>query len=59
MQLGDSAPLQLMHKDKTGTVKAMSVRRVRLPPLSVGVVECAVSKELHDFILEPRGITSL
>ena len=46
-------PVQLMQKDKTGLVKATSVRRVRLPPLSVVVVECAVSKELPDFILEP------
>ena len=52
LQLGDSVPLQLMHKDKTGSVKAVSVRWVRLPPLSVGVVECAVSKELPDVILE-------
>ena len=42
-----------MHKDKTGLVKAGSARRVRLPPLTVVVVECAVSKELPDFILEP------
>ena len=34
-QLGDSVPLQLMHKDKTGSVKTISVCRVRLPPLSV------------------------
>ena len=46
-------PVQLMPKDKTGSVKAVTVRRVRLPPMSVGVVECAVSRELPDFILEP------
>ena len=34
-------------------MKAVSVHMGRLPPLSEGVVECAVSKELPDFILEP------
>ena len=53
MQLGDSVPVQLMHDDKTGSVKAVSARRGRLPPLTMVVVECAVSKELPDFILEP------
>ena len=52
LQLGHSVPVLLMHKDKTGSVKTVSVRRVRLPPLWVGVVECAVSKELPDFLLE-------
>lgn len=37
---------------KTGSVKAESVHRVRLPPLSVGVVQRAVLRELIDFILE-------
>ena len=41
-----------MHKYKTGSVKTESVRRLRLPPLSGVVVECAVSKELPDFILD-------
>ena len=50
MQLGDSVPVQLMHKDKTGSLEEVSARRVSLPPLSV---ECAVSKKLPDFILEP------
>ena len=53
MQLGDIVPVQLMHKDITGSLEEVSARRVRLPPLSVGVVECAGSKELPDFILEP------
>ena len=53
MQLGDSVPVQLMHKDKTGSLEEVSARRVSLSTLSVGVVECAVSKELPDFILEP------
>ena len=53
MQLGDSVPVQLMHKDKTGSLEEVSARRVSLPPLSVVVVECAVSRELPDFILEP------
>ena len=53
MQLGDSVPMLLMHKNKTGPVKAVSVRRVRLPPLSVGVIECDVLKEMHYFILKP------
>ena len=52
MQLGDSVPVQLMHKDKTGSLEEVSARRVSLPPLSVVVVECAVSRELPDFILE-------
>ena len=42
-----------MHKDKTGSLEEVSARRVGLPPLTVGVVECAVSRELPDFILEP------
>lgn len=33
--------VQLMHKDKTVLVQEVSARRVCLPPLSVGVVECA------------------
>ena len=49
LQLGDSAPVLLMHKNGVGSVKAVSVRRVRLPPFSVGVVELSVSREL----LEP------
>ena len=53
LQLGDSEPVQLMHKNGIGSVKAVSVRRVRLPPFSVGVVEYPVSRELPDFILEP------
>ena len=53
MQLGDIVPVQLMHKDKAGSFEEVSARRVRLPPLTVVVVECAVSKELSDFILEP------
>ena len=53
MQLGDIVPVQLMHKDKTGSLEEVSARRVSLPPLSVVVVECAVSKELPDLILEP------
>ena len=57
--IGDNVPVQLMHKDKTGSVKAVPVRRVRLPPLSVGVVECVVSKELPDFILEPADNSPL
>ena len=46
-------PVQLMHKYKKGSVKAVPVRRVRLPLPSVEIVECAVSEELPDFILEP------
>ena len=42
-----------MHKNGVDSVKAVSVRRVRLPPFSVGVVEPSVSRELPDFILEP------
>ena len=53
MQLGDNVPVLLMLKNKTGSVKTVSVRRLRLPPVSAGVVECAVSRELSDFILEP------
>ena len=49
LQLGDSAPVLLMHKNGVSSVKAVSVRRVRLPPFSVGVVEFSVSREL----LEP------
>ena len=52
-ELSDSVPVQLMHTDKTGSVKAVSVRRVHLPPLWVGVVQCAVLEGLSDFILEP------
>ena len=46
-------PIQLMHKDKADSVKAVSVRGVHLSPMSVGVAECVVSRELPDFILEP------
>ena len=53
MQLGDIVPVQLMHKDKAGSFEEVSARRVRLPPLTVVVVECVVSMELPDFILEP------
>ena len=53
LQLGDSEPVQLMHKNRVGSVKAVSVRRVRLSPFSVGIAECSVSRELPDFILEP------
>ena len=51
LHLGDSVPVQLIHKDKIGSVKAVSVRRVRLTPLSVGIVECAVLEELPDLSL--------
>ena len=51
--MGDNVPVLLMLKNKTGSVKTVSVRRLRLPHVSVGVVECAVSRELSDFILEP------
>ena len=47
LQLGsesDSEPVQLMHKNGVSSVKAVSVRNVRLPPFSVGVVECSVSR---------------
>lgn len=53
LQLGDSVPVQLMPKDKVCSVKAVSILRVRLPPLSVGLVECSLLRELSDFILEP------
>lgn len=53
LQLGDSEPVQLMHKSGVSSVKAVSVRRVRLPPFSVGIVECSASRELPEFILEP------
>ena len=53
MQLGDSVPVQLMHKDKTGSLEEVSARRVRLPPLSMIVLECAVSKQLPDLMFEP------
>ena len=58
MQLGDSVPVQLMQKDKTGSLEEVSVRRVSLPPLSVVVVECAVWKELMTLSLN-RLITLL
>ena len=35
-------PVQLMHKGKVDSVKAVSVRGVHLPPMSVGVAECVV-----------------
>lgn len=44
LQLDDSVPVQQMHKDKIGSVNAVSVRRVRLPPLSAEIVDCAVSE---------------
>ena len=49
--LGDNEPVQ--HKNWVGSLKAVSVRRVLLPPFSVGVVEFSVARELPDFILEP------
>ena len=35
LQLGDSEPVHLMHKNGVGSVNAVSVRRVHLPPFSV------------------------
>ncbi len=29
------------------------MRRVRLPPLSVGVIDCEITDEISDFVLEP------
>lgn len=34
-------------------MQAFSVRRVRLPPLSVGVIDCEITNEISDFILGP------
>lgn len=36
-------------------MRALAVRRVRLPPLSVSVIDCEVAKDLPDYILEPMN----
>ncbi|XP_062613888.1 uncharacterized protein LOC134275637 [Saccostrea cucullata] len=55
LRVGGSMTIQAMHKANTNSVQGVTVRRVRLPPLSVGVIDCNIEKELPDFILEPTN----
>lgn len=52
-RVGASLTIQPMFKANSPSVQAVSVRRVRLPPLSVGVIDCEITDEIPDFILEP------
>lgn len=53
LRVGGSFSIQPMHKARAGSVQAVSARRVHLPPLSPGVIDCTVQGDLTDFILEP------
>lgn len=42
---------QPMFNANSPSVQFFSVRRVRLPPLSVGMINCEITDEMSDFIL--------
>lgn len=42
-----------MFKSNSPSVQAFSIRRVRLPPLSVEVIDCKIIGNISDFMLEP------
>lgn len=52
-RVGASLTIQPMFKVNSLSVQAFSVRRVRLPPLSVGVIDCKITGEMLDFMLQP------
>lgn len=52
-RVGASLTIQPMFKANSPSMRAVSVRTVRLPPLSVGVIDCEISDDISDFILEP------
>lgn len=54
-RIGASLTIQPMCKanPNSPSMQAVSVRRVRLPPLSVGVIDCGITDEILEFILKP------
>ncbi|XP_052681414.1 uncharacterized protein LOC128162302 [Crassostrea angulata] len=54
-RVGASLTIQPMCKanPNSPSMQAVSVRRVRLPPLSVVVIDCGITDEILEFILEP------
>lgn len=51
-RVGACLTIQPMFKVNSPSVQAFSVCRVRLPPLSVGVINCEITEAISDFILE-------
>lgn len=54
-RVGASLTKQPMFKADPNSLfmQTVSMRRVRLPPLSVGVIDCELTDEISDFVLEP------
>lgn len=52
-RVGASLTKKPIFKANSPLVQVFSVRRVRLSPLSVGMIDCEITGEMSDFILKP------